>query len=119
LRRRCTYFRTSLAKEIKSQNKSYSELSRREESGQKFRVPYVAGLFQTLPVVEEEALFFYFEDAILDGVKRASDGEEWPENAMPVAERPAAIAAIDARILELERERAVLAEQLVEAGLAA
>ena len=75
-----------------------------------------AGMNTPVPITEE-ACYFYFEDAIVDGVERAMAGNPWPVDAMPLAERQKALEVIDGQITERSAERDELAEQLTACGL--
>jgi hypothetical protein len=69
------------------------------------------------PGLSEEGFYYYFEDAILDGAERALEGKKWPVDAMPAADRKAALEGIDAQIAKLTAERDALADDLVLCGV--
>ena len=118
LRKRAKRFAYTLSVGLKNANKSFSSLEQAKNNpAQLIHLPYLAD--PGLPVaVTEEAMFFYFEDAIVAGVSRQVDAMPWPENTQAVSGRSEAIAKLDAEIAALEKQRDALANELVSAGLA-
>lgn len=76
-----------------------------------------AGITGRPAEISEHAFYYYFEDAIVNGVERALADKEWPVDAVPAAQRRTAIAAIDAKISGLTDQRDALANDLVDCGV--
>lgn len=70
-------------------------------------------------VIQEDAAYWYLKPAIMARVEELATTMNFPEEAMPLDERRAHIAAIDAKIADLRKQRAELAGQLQKAGLVA
>jgi hypothetical protein len=69
------------------------------------------------PGLSEAGFYYYFEEAIVDGAKRALEGKKWPIDAMPAADREAALEGIDAQIAKITAERDALADDLMSCGV--
>lgn len=70
-------------------------------------------------VIQEDAAYWYLKPAIMARVEDMAATMNFPEEAMPLDERRARIATIDAEIADLRKQRAELAGQLKKAGLVA
>lgn len=67
--------------------------------------------------LSDRGFFYYFEDAIVNGVERALAGKVWPVDAVPAADRKIELAAIDEQVAKLTAERDALADDLVACGV--
>lgn len=90
----------------------------RHAAGGELPIRYLdAGVNLAVPMTEG-AYYFYFEDQIVAGIERLLEGaHEWPDGAVPVAEREATLADLDAQIGTLTAERDALANDLVACGV--
>jgi len=112
---RAKVFKTHLMTAIKSGRKvDYTMM----QSGVLLNIPYLsAGLGAYSFELQEGGHYFYFEDVIVKGVERALEGESWPVDAMPAAERKTALEGIDAQVSKLTTQRDALAADLVSCGV--
>lgn len=67
--------------------------------------------------INEGGLYWYLKPAILAQCAEIAESMGFPDDAMPIEERAARIAAIDAEISELRGQRNAMAGQLKKAGL--
>lgn len=80
-------------------------------------IRYLDGGQNVPELMSESAYYFYFKDAIVNGVERALEGREWPVDAVPLAERDTTKKSIDGQIEALNLEREGLADDLVSCGV--
>jgi hypothetical protein len=66
--------------------------------------------------ISSKAVYWYFGDLIKQRIADALDEQDWPQDAMPVAERLKLAEKLDGEIEELNSERDTLAAQLESAG---
>lgn len=97
-------FPMNLERQLKSYPLTLPHLLRAQQAGT--ATPYVF-------VPSEDYFFYYCQDLILEGVKKvAEESFTWPENAMPYQERMKLIETISAEIMDLDKQRDDLADQL-------
>lgn len=70
--------------------------------------------FGTLAALPTPAACFYFEDAVIAGVKRVAALMTWPDDAIGSEERAELLKAADTEIAEMEALRRALAEAMGE-----
>ena len=87
-----------------------------EKSGR--AVNFLAPYLRADGVIQEDAAYWYLKPAIMARVREQAAGMDLPEDAMPLTERRAKIAAIDAEIEQIWKQRNELAEQLQKTGMA-
>lgn len=110
--------RALLARRLANESKAYSYIKDAAEHG-RMNIRYLAGGRLDFPVeVETESAYALLDDVILSGVAKIIEDAEWPEPGLPIPERERRLAELDAEIAKLTAERDVLANQLIEAGLA-
>lgn len=86
-----------------------------EKSG--WAVNFLAPYLRADGVIQEDAAYWYLKPAIMARVNELADAMDFPEGAMPLEERRAKIAAIDAEIEQIRQQRNELAEQLQKTGM--
>ncbi|TAN53844.1 MAG: hypothetical protein EPN21_00495 [Methylococcaceae bacterium] len=110
-------FVEQLRRAVKSQPQDMIRLRRMVDSEDGMRIPWFsAGYFPPIEIAPT-AVCWYFGDLIKQRIADALDGQDWPHDAMPVAERLKLTAQLEVEIEELNRQRDALAAQLEESGL--
>lgn len=115
--RRAAFFATGLMRAFSEAPKDYGNLNRMHGAGAKLNVNYLTGAQSPLEMTEG-AVYFYFGAEMVARLETALDILDWPESAIPSAQRAALIATIDAEIEALNKQRDELSASLVDAGLA-
>ena len=86
-----------------------------EKSGRP--VNFLAPYLRADGVIQEDAAYWYLKPAIMARVSEQAAEMDLPDDAMPLTERRAKIAAIDAEIEQIRQQRNELAEQLQKTGM--
>lgn len=116
IRRKGERFGNQLMRQSASLPREYPRLENMINQGIAF--PYLNGDRAISVEITDGAMFFYFGDLMAQRIADAFNGLDWPDGVMPVAERKQLVTSIDAEINELRVERGMLADQLIDAGLA-
>lgn len=119
IKRRGERFGREIVKNLNKDTRGFAQLERGLASGEGFFGANFLTGFNAPVQITEEAVFFYFRKTMIERLGAALDALEWPEGAVPVAERRSLIAAIERDTAELNRQREELVAMLVEAGIAA
>lgn len=91
----------------------YEMLERIHSRSGSLPIPYINGETHGTSVeLGPSAFYWYFGDLIAERFDRVLDEVEWPQDAMPVADRRKRIAEIDSKIDELSRRRNMLESNL-------
>lgn len=116
LDRRAAQFSEQLKRSIAAAPKGYSELKKALARGAGVNVNYLTeGVFPDR--VTDAAILFYFGDYISSRFADSLNDLDWPNDAIPSAERDKLIASADAEIDKLTRQRDDLAACLASAGV--
>lgn len=111
-------FAKQIALEVEGKRRDYGTLERNKHSGRGERLPYLTGRYAIPVPITEEALFFYFGDLIVGRLGDALDVVDWPDEAIPAAQRAKLIAELDAEIASRTQQRDALAAQMIQTGMA-
>jgi hypothetical protein len=111
-------FAKQFALEVRGKRRDYGTLERNKQSGIGERLPYLTGRYAIPVPITEEAFFFYFGDLIVERLGDALAGVDWPDEAMPAAQRAKLIAELESEIATLTQQRDALAAQMTQTGLA-
>lgn len=117
LRRKGNTYAIALQREAKNLPSLFGELEKYMKTSAGLRLPVFTGSLQVPTPITEEALCFLFGEQVLARVSDALNGLNWPENAMPVAERRKAISVIENELAEMESKRSALVAQLNQSGV--
>ncbi len=115
--RKSELFANELRGSLKLAGFEFGTLDRKAKTQEGFFIPYLTGGFGFPGPITQSGIYFYFGDALVERIGALLDTQEWPETAIPAAERPRLIGELDAEIQGLRDERALLVAQLQEAGL--
>ena len=118
MKRRADFFARGLVRAIAAVPKDYGSLQRGNSMGAKLNINYLANAQSPLEM-SEAAVYFYFGDALTERLASELDALDWADDAISSAIRAERIAALDAEIEALNKQRDDLAKSLIDAGLAA
>ncbi len=111
-------FKTSLLREIEAKgtfdfgNLERGLLNKNGFIGLNFLTVY------SVPVpITDDALYFYFNDVLIDKISQALDAHAWPNDAMPAEACREALLSIEQAIKELEQSRNALVKSIDDAGI--
>jgi len=116
VRGRASLFRKQLLLNLENPEKvNYSRVLSADGKG--LNISYLSAGNMNSFQFTEGAYYYYLEDQIVDGVERALADREWPVDAVSMADRGPALAALEAQIAELTAQREAMADELVACGV--
>jgi cell division protein ZapA (FtsZ GTPase activity inhibitor) len=114
--RKAESYRIKIRRQVSERSREYGKLRALDAKDVSLFVPYLSA-DPYLTELSESAIFWIFGDLIKQRLAVAIDDIEWPQEAMPVADREKELSRIDQQIASLTNSRDGLANQLLEAGL--
>lgn len=115
--RKGAVFERGILNAIEGRPRDYASLERSLDRGDSFLALQFLTASNVPVEITENAIFFYFEDILIERLGKALDKLQWPEDAIPAALRHEMLLDIEQDTDTLQRQRADLVASLDEAGI--